>query len=247
MTANWPCVGSGLTYRNSGGVSSGAREPVSTAENVFKVCRAAGRRSIPASASAGSAASISAHRPPEQRVPPVRRDLGERRQHEAALLQPRMRQDQRRRHLAPARRPRGRSSRARSPRPGSTASPLASRSRSQTRGPQRRAAPPAERRLDRVQRREHRLGRQRRGERRGAVDVVRPRPGREGRRAEPAAPRRDRAARAPASARERRLQRRARAAEPPTGGSRRARSGACESRRRSAACDWAFAVARSGI
>ena len=187
------------------------------------------RRSIPSSAAAGSAASISAHRPPQQRMPPVRRDLRQRHQHEAALLQPRMRQDQPRRRLHPAARPRAPSSRAPSPRRAAPRCRWRARSRSQTRGPQRAPGRRPSAASTRMQPASTAPGAQVRRQRRGAVDIVRPRPGRIGRRAEPArsapppaAPRPPAPPAPPPAFRA--------AAPPPKAGSRRARSGACHVR-----------------
>ena len=164
------------------------------------------------------------HRRPEQRVPPVRRDLGQRRQHEAALLHPRMRQ-----HRPGGAASRASPSRAIQPRTvaasGSTASPLAIRSRSQTRGSQR----PARRRPSAASTAcsaaSTAAGSVGRLEHRGAVDEVRARPGRPGRRAPPAAARGD-AQPARRERGQRRLERRARRAGRRTADSRRGRSGA---------------------
>ena len=120
--------------------------------------------------------------------------------------------------------PRARSTPAPSPRPAarSPRSP-GGRGRRPSAPSAPRAAAPA--RLDRLQPLQHRLGRQRRGERRRPVHIVRPRPGRKGRRAEPPAPRRHPEPRR-LERRQRRLQRRSRPAQPPSRDSPPARSGA---------------------
>ena len=179
-------------------------------------------RSIPARASGGSAASISATVRPSSGCRHAGAISASGAQHEAPLLHPRMRQDQPRRHLQPG------VALARDPArtvaaSGMTAPPLASRSRSQTRGSQRPGRV-ARGRASTACSAASSLGRiVEASERRGAVHVVRSRARRPGRGPPPAAPRGDRQPRASSAASAAASVAAARRA--PTAGFRRARSG----------------------
>ena len=195
MTANWPCLGSGLTSSEIQAAllaaAIGRSQPHIAGISGPSHASRAGRTS--ARSPAGSAASSSATVAAEQRVAPVRRDLGERHEDEGALLQPRVRQDQPRRRSPSAPSP----VRAIQPRDGGAVGPdgAAAGEEVEIADPRPPAAgrgaarAPPRRRASAASTASGGRAPARRG---GAVDVVRARPGREGRRPIPAAPRRHR-------------------------------------------------------
>ena len=201
----------------------------------------------PSSAAGGQRREHLAHAAAEDRMHPVRRDVGERAQHEAALVQPRMRQHQPRRRRVGLRgrveRHPARDARARS---GSTRSSQASRSRSQARGAQRRRRSRPSARSTACSAASSAAGASSVVERRGAVDEIRARrpAGR------PACgTTRLRAATRDAARRQRRergLERRARRARPATAGSRRARSARSLACIAASRCELRLSVARAG-